>query len=377
MPAGGLVQARQGVQSWDNQPAVEWAHRDPLGVSEPGAAYDPLGNHVAVRNPAAGQPPPAGTYGPSYGGAASTFSNAQNFSTGCMLDGVPANCNSLLRAVHAGTAGIMSISSVGLVDLAGLGLIPAVTRQNPQRPTTRPSLQPPTGPRNPQPGNPNPYGFRGNPEDIWSLSWVPLGEVASNGALFITPSQPTSTIAADPCAGKKNTLSYKFPGPAINRVGVVGRHISERHISLQMNKKASKYVFMDDQGNTSLFWDQSNKAMVEKASIVAKINQETFLKGAATLTNNGRIAYVYAWPDWPGAPGEGPRLAAIGLDSEHSYDITNVSTVIVDSDCSTVITSHPGLPSAKFFSGPFNWTGTPRWIPRTDPHNPGWTLAYQ
>ena len=57
VPAGGLVQARQGVQSWDGQPAVEWAHRDPPGLSEPGAAYDPLGNHVGVTNPAAGQPP--------------------------------------------------------------------------------------------------------------------------------------------------------------------------------------------------------------------------------------------------------------------------------------------------------------------------------
>src|SRR5207248_961951 len=66
VPAEGLLYARQAVSSFNNQPQVEWTHRDPVGVSELGAAYDPFGNYVSPVNPQQpGQPPPAtGMYGP-------------------------------------------------------------------------------------------------------------------------------------------------------------------------------------------------------------------------------------------------------------------------------------------------------------------------
>jgi YD repeat-containing protein len=95
VPAEGLVYPRQTVLSFNNQPSMEWTHRDPVGLSEPGAAYDPLGNYVSPVNPQPTQPPPSGMYGPGYGGASSTFGNADNYSTGCLSAsaGSPSDCN--------------------------------------------------------------------------------------------------------------------------------------------------------------------------------------------------------------------------------------------------------------------------------------------
>lgn len=137
MPAGGLVQARQTTNSSNGQPAVEWSHLNPVGVTESGlggpAAYDPLGNYAPLPAPPPQSeqwPQPGGYYGPIWGGAGSLFSNVNNFSTGCTLDGAPTDCDSVMRAVHGDMAGIDSISSTGLVDLAGLGLIPSVERRS-------------------------------------------------------------------------------------------------------------------------------------------------------------------------------------------------------------------------------------------------------
>lgn len=103
VPAGGLIQARQTVQSSNGQPAVVWTHLDPTGTSEPGASYDPLGNRIVPQNPPQPQSPPmpaSGMYGPGWGGAGSSFSNANNYATGCRMDGAPATCSSVMSAIN-------------------------------------------------------------------------------------------------------------------------------------------------------------------------------------------------------------------------------------------------------------------------------------
>jgi YD repeat-containing protein len=105
VPAGGLLFARQ-TKDYYGQPAVEWTQRDSVGVTEVGtniwvAAYDALGNYVALQpHPAPYQPPapPTGMYGPSYGSVGSSFSNANNYSTGCMsASGSPSDCSGTMR----------------------------------------------------------------------------------------------------------------------------------------------------------------------------------------------------------------------------------------------------------------------------------------
>jgi hypothetical protein len=109
----------------------KWTHRDSLGVTETGSTsfggYDPLGNFASrAAPPPTGQPAPqptGGYYGQPYLGAGSSFTNANNYSGGCILDGVPTNCNSVLAAVNSEMARVRTISSPGLVDLPGLGFV--------------------------------------------------------------------------------------------------------------------------------------------------------------------------------------------------------------------------------------------------------------
>ncbi len=91
---GLLVSARQTTYPSSGQ-VVEWTERNPLGISETGSAvYDPLGNYVSYQShPPVGQAPPTGTYGNSYGGVGSSLGIANNYGTGCTLDGALANCN--------------------------------------------------------------------------------------------------------------------------------------------------------------------------------------------------------------------------------------------------------------------------------------------
>jgi hypothetical protein len=109
---------------------VQWSHPDPVGVTESGsglAAYDPLGNYARLPEPPpTGQPPPppSGYYGPIWGGAGSLSTNYNNFSMGCRMDGAPANCSSVLRAINSGQAGRATISTAGGADslfAAGVG----------------------------------------------------------------------------------------------------------------------------------------------------------------------------------------------------------------------------------------------------------------
>lgn len=53
VPSGGLVDTQQTLD-YNQQPKVEWIHRDPLGANEVQygvAAYDPLGHRVANNPP--------------------------------------------------------------------------------------------------------------------------------------------------------------------------------------------------------------------------------------------------------------------------------------------------------------------------------------
>lgn len=133
VPTGGLVEARQRaypntsgqIDRW-----TEWTHRDPTGTTEPGATYDPLGHYVKHIPPEPSQPTQQPPQWPTYGPSAWYSAKPNDLSTGCILDGRPADCNSVMRELHAGSAVIDSISSTGLVDLAGLGFIPSVERRH-------------------------------------------------------------------------------------------------------------------------------------------------------------------------------------------------------------------------------------------------------
>jgi hypothetical protein len=176
----------------------------------------------------------------------------------------------------------------------------------------------------------------------------------------------------DPCAGKKDQLNYPPVQQATYpRVGGIGSHISDRHISQRLFPGKSKYVF----GDMTFHNDQSNSSMRRKGDDVMQRNTRTFLRGVGTVQNGGNIAYVFAFPDHPALPmlGLGAEYAANGVDRINGNVITNVNTLILKPDCQTVVTSFPGLPSShQFPGGTFNIVGTPRTFPLNSPQNPGW-----
>ncbi len=110
------------------QASVNWTHHDPPGVSEPGVAYDPLGNMVAPAPPQRNQGPSTGTYRPSYLGPSSSFSNANNYSTGCVVDGKPTDRNRALQLLNDGS--VRPDRNTGLPDTQGLRDAP-MTRPGP------------------------------------------------------------------------------------------------------------------------------------------------------------------------------------------------------------------------------------------------------
>jgi YD repeat-containing protein len=108
VPAGGLLSARQ-AKDYNNQPAVEWTFRDPVGLTETGrdyGAYDPLGNFAAYENHPPIGPPPGltGMFGPSYNYIGRFYNDANNYSTGCLLDGRPASCDAVVHSLVDGRA---------------------------------------------------------------------------------------------------------------------------------------------------------------------------------------------------------------------------------------------------------------------------------
>ncbi|HEX6047282.1 MAG TPA: discoidin domain-containing protein [Pyrinomonadaceae bacterium] len=105
-PSNGLGMFTQG-KDLNGNPTFGGIAVDPSGLQEGGLAVDPFG--ARVRNV---QPPDSSqqqanmhVFGPPYSGYGwSSFTDANNFSTGCTLDGVRTSCRSVLDALSRGLA---------------------------------------------------------------------------------------------------------------------------------------------------------------------------------------------------------------------------------------------------------------------------------
>ncbi len=110
VPTNGLLAPMQlQDQPYSNPPSyMLWMSRDALGIQENknGFLYaiDPFGTLVANTQPPSGGPPPyIPMYGATYGGVTwNSFINANNFAGGCLLDGRPADCNTLKQRFNDG-----------------------------------------------------------------------------------------------------------------------------------------------------------------------------------------------------------------------------------------------------------------------------------
>ena len=126
VPANGLAFPMQ-TKDGNGNPTVDEVRRDVTGLQEDGKAVDPFGAVIQnVQPPTGGAPPNMPFYGATYGGVSwNSFTNANNFSTGCTLDGVRTSCRSALDAVTRGmaTAVIHSPGTAGTVFNL-LGVVP-------------------------------------------------------------------------------------------------------------------------------------------------------------------------------------------------------------------------------------------------------------
>jgi hypothetical protein len=216
-------------KDYNGNPTMSWVHRDSLGLQEDGKAYDPFGSLIYnVQPPTGGPPPNMPFYGATYAGVSwSSFTNANNFSTGCMMDGVRADCNRVRNAIANGEVelGKTVISTTGTAaDFfnAGFGglLLPSVTsntrwRSDPTKsPTVPPTLTPNRG------GEPLPDDPSSGDNEGGTGHWETSFEVDFFlGAVFGGDPQKTSDpssilkkfLAQNPdCAGKVQQAGDKL-----------------------------------------------------------------------------------------------------------------------------------------------------------------------
>jgi RHS repeat-associated protein len=159
---------------------------------------------------------------------------------------------------------------------------------------------------------------------------------------------PAANQQSNPCAGvKASDLDYSVvrkrgPGLFENATD----HITRRHILVDSGayfltpsklpiqaQNASKYVFQD---NVTKLGDAQ--------ALVQKLNAVIFTANQANPQwSHGNILMTFTAPPVPNAGGG--VFAGFGFDRNRGFGLpTNAATLILASDCKTVITSYPGLP---------------------------------
>lgn len=103
VPAEGLIFATQR-SSGGPGPFVMFTERSPVGLSETSkAVYDPLGNYIPF-TPHGDPRPPVGSYNSaSMGGLSANTADPDSLGVGCVLDGIPVDCNRAMQTVNNGS----------------------------------------------------------------------------------------------------------------------------------------------------------------------------------------------------------------------------------------------------------------------------------
>ncbi|HKY43258.1 MAG TPA: hypothetical protein VJM50_09200, partial [Pyrinomonadaceae bacterium] len=142
VPAEGLLFATQSSDSSGS--FVLMTMRNPLGTSETTkAVYDPLGNYIPFQAHGDPQPPPGSFSSASMGGLAANQANPYSSAVGCMMDGIPTNCNRVQQAINRDEAKRLIIDARGQnpnVALSSMGWFLVEQPVTPRR-LTRPRIK--------------------------------------------------------------------------------------------------------------------------------------------------------------------------------------------------------------------------------------------
>jgi hypothetical protein len=368
------VRARQTYNSTSQQ-VIEWSHPDPVGVTESGfglAAYDPLGNYAGLPEPPpTGQPPPppSGYYGPIWGGAGSLSTNYNNFATGCLLDGRPADCNRVRHALEDGLGEVQGPRTVrdGRRDVhiefdpmpmgsphGGGGLAPYYVPGG-QRVASRSGDGGSGGTT--EDGEPieviNHTVTAGGFWTLVPISWAydnpQSPNAATNSNVNNLPSGPSSNSASnpshrqprDPCQGVRardlnysRRRHYRADPPGVDRTAE--EHIKDRHINLTSN--GSQYDTDPRVGGEEMW----KHVMMLNALTFAYPDQRDVIRNRRGQIT--RIRFIKTFPAIPHPIYPGKTAAWIGRLRMPMGTPTLTNTLYLEADCKTVDTSHPGHP---------------------------------
>ncbi|MBX3292719.1 MAG: RHS repeat protein [Acidobacteria bacterium] len=185
------------------------------------------------------------------------------------------------------------------------------------------------------------------PRVSWAgVSWVPQQQTPRG------PSEPEQqSPPRDPCAGKKGRLNYDSlrKSPDQNGNWTARGHITTNHIDTdETEPDKSKY--------RSSFVPASRMF-----NYVTAINQVTFQMATGYRSNNNTIIYIYSIPETPTRPIRLQlMIGTVGTKGPYANKWTNTNTLVLASDCKTVISSYPGLPLGVLDDNGVI-TGTPVW----------------
>ncbi|HEX6285260.1 MAG TPA: hypothetical protein VFZ71_10315, partial [Pyrinomonadaceae bacterium] len=190
VPAEGFLFATQ-KSSGAPGAFVEFTHRNPHEVTETNkAVYDPLGNYMPFQ--ASGDPrPPAGSFtSATMRGLSASQANPYSSAVGCLMDGLPATCVSVAKAIGRGEAKKLIIDGRGQnpnVALGNMGWFlvefPTNRKIAPDRPRLRPYRS------GPKPVIKDPYKIKLIDQEVnWAFRLISFQPQKSNDDEF-TPEQ--------------------------------------------------------------------------------------------------------------------------------------------------------------------------------------------
>ena len=100
VPAEGLLFAVQ-----TSVPSVFQVHRNPLGTTETSQrVYDPLGHLIPFQRPSDPRPPAGSFTSATMRGLSASLQNPHSLGTGCLVDGLPMDCDQAMRLLANGAA---------------------------------------------------------------------------------------------------------------------------------------------------------------------------------------------------------------------------------------------------------------------------------
>jgi RHS repeat-associated protein len=123
-------------------------------------------------------------------------------------------------------------------------------------------------------------------------------------------------------------LDYSTPRQYANGPDTPLNHITINHI-------------LPSPGNSQYIFQPNVTSLPAQQSYVISVNAVVFLNGSPTIQTNGNIIYTFIFPPMYD-PTTKTLYAGVGKDVTNNNQITNTASLVIEANCTTVVTSFPG-----------------------------------